>query len=182
MYYRKIKQKIVFLIIACLCISKGIYAQTDEDAKPVIIDKTDIIAFHRQILSLKEYIEERSKIPSLQKINKVTVRVKAIVDTNNSNSDGEDEVKTNKLIGYIRQEVGDNAANIYEVTYDRTKKKITAVVPTGDSLENIKTKKPAIEKKQGTNKAAAKKVKDEDDEDMDDKAPQKKEKDTDEDN
>ena len=156
-------------------------AQDDKENRPQLVDKTDIIAFHRQILTLKEYMDERAKIPSLQKANKVTVKVKAIVDST-VDMDADEDVKATKLKGYIRQQMGDQSVNLYEITYDRIKKKITAVVPTGDTLDSAapvgKAKLPAAMK----SSPAAMKYDADDDEDEKPVKGKRKEKDADDDN
>ena len=175
------KTRIFFLFFCWMALAGQLRAQDDKEPKAQLVDKTDIIAFHRQILTLKEYMDERAKIPSLQKANKVTVKVKAIVDST-VDMDAEEDAKATKLKGYIRQQIGDPSVNLSEITYDRTKKKITAVVPTGDTLDSaaaaVKAKKPEAKK------AAPRKPKDEDDDADDEKSVKGKSKgkDADDDN
>lgn len=127
-------------------------------------EKVEYNLFRRQMLVLPEYVEERKKIPALQKATKTPVRVVVYIDSLN---DAEDN-KT--LTGYIREDAGDNTANVYEVTYDRAQKKITAVKPTGESIDIEKddaTDKPVKEK------TIRKKSKDDDDDDDADEKPAK---------
>src|SRR5580698_6073544 len=120
------KHKLTLFLLFCLSLCTTSFAQKekmDQDEKDDkrearstrIKDKTDYSLFHRQMLSLKEYSDERRKIPNLQKANKMPVKVAAVVDTN---ADPGDDGKT--LIGYITQDIGDNSSNVYEVTFDRT--------------------------------------------------------------
>jgi hypothetical protein len=160
-----------FAILSALWLVCTSLALAQSAEKPRVSDKSDIISFHRQILSLKEYNDERAKIPALQKANKVTVKVKAIVDTADLSQDGDDEGKPNtRLTGYIRQEIGSESVDLYQLTFDRVKKKITAVVPVADSSEMHHSAAPA--KKAGTKKAAKKG--DEDDDDDEDEKPASK--------
>ncbi len=137
--------------------------------------KVDYNLFRRQMLALKEYGDERKKIPALQKASKMTVKIVVYVDS----LDGSDD-NSKTLTGYIAENVGDNSTNIYEITYDRAQKKITAVKPTGETSdieqdENADAKKPAA-KKPGAKKAKG----DDDDDDGDDEpASSKKKKDVD---
>ncbi len=171
----------VLLFVVSLTAFGNIFAQTGNN-HPRPNDKSDIINFHRQILSLKEYNDERAKIPALQKANKVTVKVKGVVDTTDATTDGEDDGKpTNKLTGYIRQELGNETIDLYQLTYDRTKKKITAVVPVSDSTDNRRSI-IATGTKKAMSKKNSKKSEDDEDEDEDDKQPQKKGTDKDDDN
>lgn len=131
------------------------FAQVDkeekEEKKAASKQKVEYNVFRRQILTLPEFGDERRKVAELQKGMKQQVKLVAYVDSTN---DAED-AKT--LAGYIRENVGDNTTDVYEVTYDRALKKITAVRPTGDKLELDKDEKPV--KKSA---AASKKQKDED--------------------
>jgi hypothetical protein len=174
----------LYLILLTLSFNAwGQNNRTDDDDKAEkkeakaahIKDKTDYNLFHRQMLSLKEYSEERKKIPSLQKANKITVKVVAVVDTSDN---GDDDANNKTLTGYIRQDMGDNSINVYEVTFDRKQKKIIAVKPTGDAGD-AENETDATEKKP-TKKAVHKKNKDDDDDgDDDDTPPTKKQKDDD---
>jgi len=182
------KRKTILLILLSLtfCIqSFGQKEKMDQDEKDDkrearstrIKDKTDYALFHRQMLSLKEYSDERRKIPNLQKANKMTVKVSAVVDTT---IDADDDAGNKTLIGYIRQDIGDNSSNVYEVTFDRAQKKITGVKYTGENSDAEKDEKtePA---KTTTKTAVKKKNKDDDDDDEEDDKPAKKDKDDDKD-
>jgi hypothetical protein len=141
MQLKKLNNKLPLLFILLIICAHTSFAQkekmTREDKQEKIEaraerirDKTDYTLFRRQMLSLKEYAEERRKVPVLQKTNKEPVKVTAVVD---SLSDGGDKDPQNKtLTGYIRQTIGDNSSEIYEVTFDRTRKIILSVKRTGD--------------------------------------------------
>ena len=107
----------------------------------------------------------------MQKALKTPARIVVYIDSLN---DGED----NKMLtGYIREDAGENSANVYEVTYDRVQKKIIVVKPTGETIE--------LEKEEGSErktKTIRKKNADDDDDADDDEKPSKtkrKEKDDD---
>ena len=140
-----------------------------------IKDRADYALFRRQMLALKEYQDERKKIPALQKQNKAVVKVLAVVD---SLDDAGDNPKT--LSGYIRQDIGGTTANVYEVTFDRARKAITAVKPTGESTEpekEEKAEKKPVQKK--TEKTIKKKNADDDgDDDEEQEKPSRKTKKT----
>ena len=142
-----------------------------EEIRSRIKDKTDYTIFHRQMLSLKEYSEERRKIPSLQKANKTIVKVIAIVDS------ADDDSKIKNLTGYIVQNIGDNTTNVYEVTFDRGQKKIIAVKHTTEAVEADRSEKEEQTQEPKTKKAIHKKAKDEDDAEDDDKPAKTKDKD-----
>ncbi len=78
------------------------------------------------------------------------------------------------LSGYIRQDVGDNTTNIYEVTFDRAQKKIVSIKRTAEADDMDKEEKTS-DKKTGTPKTIHKRAKgDEDDDGDEDDAPSKK--------
>lgn len=129
-------------------------------------DKADYSTFHRQMLTLKEYLEERKKIPALQKANKAPVKVVAAVD---SSADGDNP---NKLTGYIRQDVGDNSSNIYEVTFDRKSKTIVSVKRSEEG-EGVEKEEKASGSKKKENTKIIKKTKKDDDESDDEDEPEK---------
>lgn len=118
-------------------------------------DKVDNNLFRRQMLSLKEYADERKKISELQKLNKGVVKVLAYVDTLDA-----DDGKNKSLIGYICEIVGDNATNIYEATYDRAQKKIINVRMTQEGAEL--EKEAAAAQPKGASKKVGKKSDDDD--------------------
>ena len=182
------KNKFTLFFFLCLVLCVSTFAQKKEkmeqdekdekrEARSTRIkDKTDYALFHRQMLSLKEYGDERRKIPNLQKANKMPVKVTAVVDTT---IDADDEAGSKTLIGYIRQDIGDNTSNVYEVTFDRAQKKIVGVKFTGEPNELEKEEK-AAPKKVAPSKTIHKKNKDDDDDDdPEDEKPSKKEKDED---
>jgi len=183
------------LLVFALLLSLSSFAQQekmtreDKDEKNEarsgrIKDKTDYALFHRQMLSLKEYLDERKKIPNLQKVNKMPVKVLVVID---SVDDGDD---SKKLMGYVTQNIGDNTTNIYEVAFDRTLKKIIAVKHTAEATEaekeeaSEKTEKTTV-KKTEVKKTTVKKKSDDDDDDDDAEdakpAKSKNKKDTDDD-
>ncbi len=169
--YRLMKIYSYILLIMCLLIGTAGFAQVDkedkEEKKARVKDKVDYNVFRRQMLSLKEYLDERKKIPSIQKETKMHVKVVAYVDS----TDGGDDSKT--LTGFIRQDVGDNSTNVYEVTYDRALKKITLVKPTGEANE-IEKQEKAAPKKEPVKTVVKKKSKPKSDEDDDDDADDEK--------
>jgi len=175
------KFRFVSVFVIMLLLSANSYAQVDkeekEEKKAAIKEKVDYNVFRRQMLTLKEYSEERKKVPAIQKTTKLKVKIVAYVDS----TDGVDDTKT--LTGYIRQDVGDNSANIYEVTFDRAQKKITLVKPTGETNE-IEKDDAATDKKPKQKTVIKKKSKtddDDDDEGDEDKPTKSKQKDKDED-
>lgn len=186
------KQKIALFLILCLTSCSVTFAQAqrqkmDEDEKAEkrdartnrINDKNDYAIFRRQMLSLKEYTAERNKIPNLQKANKMPVKVSVVVDTT---IDIDDEAGKKSLVGYIKQDIGDNSSNVYEVTFDRAQKKIVNVKFTGEASDVEKEEKTTAPKKAAPGKTVHKKNKDDDDDDEpEDEKPSKKDKDDDKD-
>ncbi len=133
------KNKILFLIVG-LFISLTSFAQPEKmtreekDAKNAerqarVNSKNDYANFKKQLLALKQYETERQKIPLLRKTSKMPVKVVVVVDS----TDNDAESKT--LIGYICQVVGDNATNMYEITYDRSQKTIVTVKHTQEAID-----------------------------------------------
>ena len=185
--------KHLFLIF-CLLFSLPSFAQQKEkmtredkqeknEARTARINsKNDYAIFHRQLLSLKEYMDERKKIPNLQKANKMPVKVVVAIDT----VDEGDEASAKKLTGYIRQDIGDNSVNVYDVTFDRSVKKIVSVKRTPEALEADKEEAEAKAEKTTTIKTKEKTIihkknKDEDDDDADEEKPTKNKKNKDDD-
>ncbi len=169
-------KKFALLLLICLFATAGIYAQAPKPhASPEVRqrarDRADYGTFKRKIAELKEFSEERKKIPLLQKENKEAVKVYATVDS----VETDDTTKAKTMTGYITQQIGESTANAYEVTYDRATKKITAVKRTGESVdpEAAEAKEKPASKKTDAKKAEvkkaspAKKKKDGDDEDGD---------------
>lgn len=147
----------------------------EQERKTLTKERVDYNLFHRQLVALKEYSDERKKIPALQKASKMPVKIVASID---SVDDVGDETKSKTLTGYISENIGDNSTNIYEVTYDRTLKKIISVKATGETsdIEQEET----TGKKTTEKKTSVKKTKDEDDDDADeDQSTKKKAKDED---
>ena len=131
-----------------------------------VSNKNDYAVFHRQILALPEYLDERKKMPALQKTTKSVVKVTAVVDSL------EDDDNSKALTGAIRQDIGDNTTNIYELTFDRKTKKIVGVKRTPEAIEADKeAKEAAADKEEKTTtvktkeKTVVKKKKDDDDDD-----------------
>ena len=173
------KNKIVLLLLLSFNITS--YAQTDKDdrkqdirdnaqeKKTITKEKVDYNLFHRQIIALKEYADERKKIPALQKASKMPVKIVSTID---SVDDVLDNEKNKTLTGYITENVGDNSVNVYEITYDRSLKKIVSVKATGETSD---VEQDESDKKTGVKKTNAKKKKgDDDDEDTDEDTPSKK--------
>jgi hypothetical protein len=122
--------------------------------------KADYGVFRRNIVSLKEFNEERKKIPALQKENKMSVKVIATIDSVEADDD-----KATTLTGYITQVIGDNTTNAYEITFDRTTRKITKVKRTEEAVDVQAAAKPAAKKPAGaTTKPATKKKEGEEEE------------------
>jgi len=130
------------LSICCLLLSVVSFAQKEKMTREEkdekiqaraarIANKNDYAIFHKQMLAMKEYLDERKKIPALQKANKGIVKVVAVVDS----VDDEDDAKSKSLFGVIRLDVGDNSTTVYEVTFDRIGKKIVAVKNTQEGAE-----------------------------------------------
>jgi len=128
--------------------------EAQEEKKAKNKNKVDYNVFRRQILALPEYAEQRSKLQEIRKTSKGIPKINAVVDSMNDSDD------TKLLTGYIVLSLGENTANVYEVTYDRSLKKITIVKPTGETLDidreeateqknNKNVKKPAPKKKKG---------------------------------
>jgi len=154
-----------------------------------INNKNDVALFRKQIIGLKEYAAERKKIQDVQKSDKMAVKLSAVVDTDDIAADS----KT--LMGYIRQDAGDNTMNMYELTFDRKQRKISSIKRTPEAMdadkeaadekeEKAATKKEtkAATQKADVKKATPKKKKDDDDDDDDpDDKPVKGKKDSDDD-
>lgn len=184
-----------YLLLAfCVLVSATAFAQKEKMTREEkdeknearltrIKDKTDYALFHRQMLSLKEYNDERKKIPNLQKANKVPVKIVPVIDS----LDDVDDAAAKTLIGYIRQDIGDNSTNLYEVTFDRAQKKIVAVKHTAEAIDAEKEAaeeraEKASEKKTPVKTTVKKKKSDDDDDDDgDDDKPVKGKKDKDDD-
>ena len=176
------KNKILFLIPG-LIFSLSTFAQQEpmtreeKNAKNAerqarVNSKNDYATFKKQILGLKQYETERQKIPLLRKTSKMAVKVVAIVDS----TDNDGESKT--LVGYIRQEVGDNTTNMYEITYDRSQKAIISVKHTQEGIDADKELQEDMPEKVHPEKRDPKKIirpnsKDNDDDDEPEDKPVK---------
>jgi hypothetical protein len=173
------KSNIILFIL--LAFTTAAFAQTDkedrkeqqEEKKNANKEKVDFGVFRRLIMSTKEFSDERRKIPALQKANKVPVKIIAVVDSM------ADSDSPTKLIGYIRQDIGDISTNVYEVVFDRTIKKIISVKPTGDANDEDKDETANEKKTPGKHIGTKKKKDDEDEDDEDEKPSKKKQKDDD---
>ena len=179
------RNNIMILLITCLLSVAQGFAQVavpkkSPEAQQKANDRAEYGNFHKQIMALKEFSEERKKIPRLTKENKVAVKVIATIDS--ADTEGDTSVKT--LTGYITLQIGDNAANIFEVIFDRKTKAITSVKKTAEAeaaeAEQAEVKEKPEPKKTEAKKPATKKNKDEDgDDDDDEKIPPSKDKDKD---
>lgn len=177
-------KNLIITILLCFSCSTILLAQpparhASPEAKQKAKDRSDYSLFRRQITALKEFSEERKKIPALQKENKELVKVYVTMDS----TETDDTAKNKFLQGFITQQIGDNTTNAYEITFDRTTRKITTVKRTGESAEpepaEVK-EKPAPKKGTEVKKPAPKKKKDGDEdeeEDEEEKTPAGKEKD-----
>ena len=177
------KNKITLLTLICLSFSLTLLAQVptphaSAEVRQKAKDRSDYSLFRRQISATKEFAEERKKIPALQKENKEPVKVVATIDS----VDTDDTTKMKTITGYITQNIGDNSANAYELTFDRTTRKITNIRKTGESAEpeaaaaiapKAKTAAPG---KPDVKKATPKKKKDGDDEEEEEEKEEKEEK------
>ncbi len=170
------------LFIAVLAIVVKPYAQpqvphASPEARQKARDRADYNTFKRKIVETKEFGEEKKKIPLIKKGGKDIVKVYATVD---SVETSEDTTQNKFITGYITQAVGDNVANIYELKFDRTSKKIVNIKKTGEGIEPESDEpkaKPAAKKPAGTPQTAApKKKKSEDDEEEGDEPEEKEEK------
>ena len=187
------KNKIAFFLVT-LFISISCFAQKEpmtreeKDEKNAeraarVSAKNDYAIFRKQIMALRQFDVERQKIPALRKQSKMTVKVLAVIDSNENDAEGDSKT----LQGYIRQDVGDNATNMYEILFDRVQKKIISVKHTQEAidadneLQEDQGDKATPEKKE-PHKAVKKKSKDDDDDDAPEAKPVKgKQKDKDED-
>ena len=136
--------------------------------------KNDYSIFRKQMMALKEFDAERQKIPALRKASKMTVKVSAIIDSN----DNDEEGTSKTLVGYIRQDVGENSTNMYDITFDRQQKKIITVHHTQEAIDADRDLMDEMQEKgspakPGTKAGTKKKSKDGDDDDDDEPKPVK---------
>jgi hypothetical protein len=125
--------------------------EAQEEKKANSKNKVDYSVFRRQILTLPEYAEQRSKLQEIRKAGKGIPKIYAVVDSLNDTEDAK------LLTGYIMLTLADNTANVYEVTYDRAIKKIVQVKPTGETLDIEKEEATEPTRKQNVKKPASKK-------------------------
>jgi len=107
--------------------------EATEERKAANKDRVDYTVFRRQILTLTEFSDERRKLAQLKNEGKGIGKIYAVVDSMNEQPDDK------FLKGYIQLVMGDNSANVYELTFDRNLKRIILVRPTGEQLEVEKT-------------------------------------------
>lgn len=159
--------QIITVVISCL-IGLPVTAQTrdkderkeeQEEKRATNRNKVDYTVFRRQILTLPEFDAEKKKLAELRKQTGGAPKIYAVVDSLNEADDSK------MLTGYIVTSLGDNTANVYEISFDRVQKKIVKVKPTGEKLEAESTE--VIERRDKNAKQAPKKKK-KDDEDEDD--------------
>ena len=180
-------KNIIIAILLCFASPTLLFAQapglhSTPESRQKSKDRSDYSLFRRQITALKEFAEERKKIPALQKENKEVIKVYVTMDSTES----DDTMKNKFLQGFITQQIGDVSTNAYELTFDRTLRKITTVKRTGESTDpepaEIK-EKPAPKKGTEVKKTAPKKKKtgddddEEEEEEKEEKTPAGKEKD-----
>ena len=136
------KHKIAFILFF-LTLAISSFAQTEKEkltpedkqeknqARTIRInEKNDYALFRKQLLALKEYADEKKKAPKLQAENKVPVKVVVAID-----SIDEGDTVTKVLTGYIVQNIGDNATLMYDITFDRTQKKIVSIKRTAEAAD-----------------------------------------------
>ncbi|MBE2290445.1 MAG: hypothetical protein IAE95_12880 [Chitinophagaceae bacterium] len=130
-------RKLLLATILMLCTLAGYGQQKDKDdrkeateeRKAANKDRVDYTVFRRQILTLTEFSDERRKLAQLKSDGKGIGKIYAVVDSTNEQPDDK------FLKGYIQLLMGDNTANVYELTFDRNLKRIILVRPTGEQLE-----------------------------------------------
>lgn len=164
-------KKIFAIVVMLLAGFTAVLAQTHStpEMRARAKERSDYSLFRRQIGALKEFADEKKKIPALQKEAKEPVKVYATVDS----TETDDSTHAKFLTGFITQQVGETANNAYEVTFDRATRKIIKVKRTGEAIEPEAAEekpnaKPAADTKKadGAKKATpAKKKKDSDEDD-----------------
>ena len=135
------------MLCSLMVIAQRPKLQPSAEAQQRMKVKAEYSQIKRLILALPEFTAEKKKIPTILAANRgQTVKVIPTIDS------VEGDTTTIKTItGYITQLVGDNATNIYEVTYDRIEQKLTSVKRTGEQLEpEVAPKKKAAKSKIGT--------------------------------
>jgi len=139
--------------------------------------KNDYANFRKAIMALKQFDAERQKIPALRKSSKMPVKVVAVIDSN------ENDAESKTLMGYIRQDVGDNSTNMYEITWDRLKKAIVSVRRTQEAIDadrDQQDEQPEKATPRSHEKKVIKKKTDDDDDEPEEKPVKGKHKDDDE--
>jgi len=112
------------------------FAQQEENEKHIAavlkIIKADNATFGKQIKLLKEYKEELKKLPKLSKENGHPAKILVEIDS----ASAEDAASGNMTInGYIKEDLGDMSITAYEIQFDRTTQKITAVKNDLDGVD-----------------------------------------------
>ena len=139
--------------------------EEQEEKKAANKDRVDIAVFRRQILSLREFSDQRRKVAEWRAQGKGIIKIFAVVDSLNDIEDGK------FLKGYIQLIKGDEVANVYELTFDRALKRITLVKPTDEKLDLADDEEKAERKtKSATAKPVKKKKTDDDEEDDEEEA------------
>jgi len=161
--------RLVIITGLCLAAQTSLAQRDKEDRKEeqaerkaANSEKVDHTVFRRQILTLPEFAEERRKLIEIRKQTKAIPKIYAVTDSTSDNPD------PNLLTGYITLTLGDDAVNVYELTFDRKQKKIIKVKPTGEKLEIDKAEASEKQDRNGTKTATPKKKSDDDDEEEDD--------------
>lgn len=169
-------------VVALSLVAAPVCAQTDRDErredrkeqqderKAANKDRVDNTVFRRQILTLPEFAEERRKLAELRKKTSSVPKIYAWADSTN------DHNNATTLLGYITETLGDNTVNIFEITFDRTAKKIIKVKPTGEKLELEEAEEKPARKAKPTPAPTAKKKKSEDDEEEEEEPEEQDEK------
>ena len=117
--------------------------QPSAEAQQRMRDKAEYSQIKRLILALPEFASEKKKIPTILAANRgQAVKVIPTIDSVEG-----DTTTIKSITGYITLLVGDNATNVYEVTYDRKEQKLTSVKRTGEQPE------PEVAPKQKASKA-----------------------------
>jgi len=169
---RSILSILLLLVATAPCFSQARHKEERKEAqdekKSATRDKVDYTLFRRQILTLTEFSDQRRKLAELKKEGKGMAKIFAVVDSLNENADGK------FLTGYIQLVLGDNIVNVYELTFDRSVKRIILVKSTGEQLEVEKEARSAPGKP--ATKAKPKKKKSEDDDEEDEEEEEKEEK------
>lgn len=145
MKYTKLFITSFIMLCSLVALAQRPKLQPSAEAQQRMKDKAEYSQIKRLILALPEFTAEKKKIPSILAANRgLAVKVLPTIDS------VEGDTSTTKTItGYITQIVGDNATNVYEVTYDRKEQKLTSVKRTGEQQE------PELAPKQNANKAKA---------------------------